>query len=541
MSDCVNRVMRSLGGAAFLLPLLLQTGEAAVEIGAGKTKNMSCSSGVCAPTAKKAVLNADHLAHLLNASDIKIVTGSGAVTIEVTSALGWASSHRLTLDANLNVSIKAPVTVTGAGGLTIVTNDGGSGGDLLFFPGGKIDFWDLSSSLVVNGDSYTLVSDIDTLAHDIGNQPSGSYAFVKDYQSQTTYQSPPIGGFSGALLGLNHTISNLTVLADHKTGAAAMFGATSGTIRDITLANVDIRANKSNAAGLVLSNDGILQNVRVTGTIANTNRYGRVGGLASTNLSDGLIVRSLVSASVSAPGESFAGGLVGWNDGTIVASTAAGSAKSAGNPICHFPVTATGGPAGYNDGTISQSSSSNAVNGGIGNLNECGEFLTLAGGIAGLNLGLVDRSYATGSAIVDYGYVGGLIGENSGSVTNSYSLAAVTEDYGTGGLIGHNKGSIGETYSAGPIALSGNGLTGGLVGYDEAPSGSIADGYWDLDTSNIANPSQGAGYPPNDPGIAGLTDVQLKSGLPGGFDPAVWGQNPNINSGYPYLLANPPN
>jgi hypothetical protein len=28
--------------------------------------------------------------------------------------------------------------------------------------------------------------------------------------------------------------------------------------------------------------------------------------------------------------------------------------------------------------------------------------------------------------------------------------------------------------------------------------------------------------------------------LPEGFDPNVWRSDPNINNGYPYLLANPP-
>ncbi len=56
----------------------------------------------------------------------------------------------------------------------------------------------------------------------------------------------------------------------------------------------------------------------------------------------------------------------------------------------------------------------------------------------------------------------------------------------------------------------------------------------------ISDPSQGAANIENDPGITGLTDQQLKSGLPAGFDPKIWGSDPNINNGYPYLLANPP-
>ena len=38
----------------------------------------------------------------------------------------------------------------------------------------------------------------------------------------------------------------------------------------------------------------------------------------------------------------------------------------------------------------------------------------------------------------------------------------------------------------------------------------------------------------------GLTTQQLQSALPTGIDPAIWGDEPNINNGYPYLLANPP-
>ena len=40
--------------------------------------------------------------------------------------------------------------------------------------------------------------------------------------------------------------------------------------------------------------------------------------------------------------------------------------------------------------------------------------------------------------------------------------------------------------------------------------------------------------------IKGLKTETFQSGLPDGFDPAIWGQNKNINGGYPYLIANPP-
>lgn len=52
--------------------------------------------------------------------------------------------------------------------------------------------------------------------------------------------------------------------------------------------------------------------------------------------------------------------------------------------------------------------------------------------------------------------------------------------------------------------------------------------------------ARGAGDAPNDPGITGIGDAQLKSGLPDGFDPAVWAESASTNGGYPYLRANPP-
>ena len=81
------------------------------------------------------------------------------------------------------------------------------------------------------------------------------------------------------------------------------------------------------------------------------------------------------------------------------------------------------------------------------------------------------------------------------------------------------------------------GTPNGLSRFDGS---TFKNSYWDLDTTGITDPSQGAGQPPNDPGITGLTDAQLKAGLPAGFDPKIWGSSARVNDGYPYLLANPP-
>jgi len=151
-----------------------------------------------------------------------------------------------------------------------------------------------------------------------------------------------------------------------------------------------------------------------------------------------------------------------------------------------------------------------------------------AGGLVGLNRGAISTSYATG-AVTSGG--GGLVEENDGTIANSYATGAAE---GGGGLIGVNGGfGVTSSYSTG-YAAGGGGLV--LKDYNQTISAS----YWDLDTSGVSDPSQGALSPANDPGITGLTSSQLQSGLPDGFDPAVWGQSSKINGGFPYLLANPP-
>lgn len=176
----------------------------------------------------------------------------------------------------------------------------------------------------------------------------------------------------------------------------------------------------------------------------------------------------------------------------------------------------------------------------------------------GINYGRVDQSYSAAGAsggrdwssdvLSNAAYAGGLIAQNYGTLSNCYSVgpASATNGIGdgvyVGGLTGlaQNPDPIESCYSVSPVeAISfHNGALGGLIGTD-TDSANVSD-YWDLDTSGIGDPSQGAGNIANDPGITGLTDTQLKSGLPSGFDPAVWGQNASINNGYPYLLANPP-
>ena len=508
---------------------------ASVEISSAPTKHMRCSAGVCAPTHKRAVLNATDLANMLAASDVKVVTGNGAVTITVASSFSWTSASRLSLDAALNVSFAAPVTVAGPGGLSIVYNDGGSGGDLLFFPGAKVDFWDLSSSLTINGNSYVLVGSIATLAADVAHTSSGYYALAADYDASAD-TSWPIPVFTGTFEGLGHQISNMT-LSDAPSGRKKHpqpnFGlfATTGPafIRDLNLAHVvfsvhpvkhayygalvgyfggyinhvtadvdfAMEGGSCGAGGLVGLNSATIENSSTTGSISGCSG---VGGLAA--VSYGYIINSSSSVAVAGHGLSAVGGLVDLNFGYIIRSHATGSVSG----------TDVGGLVSQNfcSFLIDQSYATGDVSGS-----------ELAGGLIGYNAAIVSNSYATGAVHAKRSATaGGLVG-SANDDGNCFATSALSNSYSTG-------------------MVSGAGMLGGVIGNDNTSTNENSGVYWDLDTSGIGNPSQGAGNIADDGNLTGLTDAQLKSALPAGFDPSLWGQQSVTNGGYPYLLANPP-
>lgn len=547
------KIFRLLVSSVCAVPFAATALHAAVTISNAKTKNMSCTGGVCMPTGGNANLNAGDLTSMLASSDVTVKSNATAPDIGILDPLTWASSHRLTLDAYESIHVRATVAVEGTAGVTIITNDGGSGGDYTFSTttSGAITFWDLNSSLVINGQSYALVSDVKTLASDIAAHPNQNFALSNDYDSSPdgTYGAPPVATtLAGTFEGLGHTISSLTVrtkIGVHIAGLFADIGA-SGTVRDIRLANASMTARQAAGVGtLAAQNDGSILNCEVSGTVSALES--RVGGLAGS--SGGKILGSSAAVNVTAGKRSMAGGLVGFlTGGSIESSHASGNVKT-------DVQSRAGGLVGLvGPGTILNASASGAVVAGSG-----GGFLQIAGGLVGENQGTIEASFAsgivTGSCCSTTEWtdepgdaeVGGLVGENYGKIDNVYatggsSIAPFVLNNGipsVGGLIGGNGGKVSVSYSTGSVQNEAHvEFSGGLIGHDK--SSPIKKSYWDFDTSGITDPSQGAGAPKNDRGITGLTDAQLKSGLPAGFNPSVWGQDPNINNGWPYLLANPP-
>jgi len=499
------RRLRALFAPAALVPFG-GAAQAAVVISTSATQNMSCQAGVCTPTAKKAVLNVGDLANMLASGDTKVVADSAARDIEFKAPLSWTSTSRLTLDSYRSIVFQQPVSVTGTGALTITTNDGGSGGDFWFEKKGHIEFWDVSSSLTIDGSSYTLVNTIQQLATAVSDDPFGRYALANNYDAAAdgTYSQPPVAAtFSGTFTALGNAVKELTLNDKAPNSNVGFFASTaSGSlVRDFRLEHAKI----------------------VGGSVANGGTEA-VGSLVGYN-SGALLYVSTSRTSISALTGAFIGGLVGFNAGSITYSSTSGGVK--GNMQ-----TAVGGLSGSGNvfGFIGASHADVTVDGGGG---------YYAGGLIGDNRNSgIDQSYASGSVGGASIYNGGLVGSNEGTINNSYAIGSVSGGPSTydGGFVGSTGGSVARSYSIGAVTSQGATEVGGFTGNN---LGGFADNYWDVDTSGFGR-RKGCGEPIDCDGLTGLTTTQFHSGLPIGFDPNVWGQKPNINNGYPYLLANPP-
>lgn len=460
--------------------------EAEVVISAKPTLNMACSGGMCAATAKKAVLNAADLDAMLEAGDVRVESGVVANDIEIDASVDWVSASRLTLDAWRAIAFDKHVTVAGPGALTIMTDDGGSGGDFRFSRRGHVAFLGATGSLVINGNDYVLVHSIKELKF-VANASVPFVALVRSIDARRRlYFDSPVEFFRGTLEGLGNTISNLVISDDRDNDTVGLIGELTptgllpGRIRDIGLLSADITGTglQQTVGVLVGENEG--------GSFFNSYATGRVTALRAGSV----------------------GGLVGANDGVIQQS--------------HADVAVAGG---------------GEVGGLAGSTEDC----------FGPCRGAIDGCYATGTVSgSDGASAGGLFGYDAGqSISNSYAMGAVGGGAFAGGLVGTIADGAGfvpaltASYSIGSVSGGAGAVLGGLIGQD-LTTHDITAAYWDLETSGVDDPSRGAGNFADDPGILGLTTSEFQSGLPASFSASIWAEKADVNGGYPYLFLDPP-
>lgn len=209
----------------------------------------------------------------------------------------------------------------------------------------------------------------------IRNNLSGSYLLMNDLNSTTAGYGgnwQPIGTsdnpFTGTFDGQYYQIKDLIINrpAENNVG---LFGCSSGTIKNVPVMGATVSGHLGVCA-LVAVNNGAVINCASTGTV---NGYESVGGLVGYN--NGTVSGSSSAVHVASCTLKFAGGLVGYSDTAGMVSNCYAGSEVDGNDI-------VGGLVGYNDGTVINSYSLGKVNG-----------MTNVGGLLGACPGTVTGSF----------------------------------------------------------------------------------------------------------------------------------------------------
>ena len=326
-----------------------------------------------------------------------------------------------------------------------------------------------------------------------------------------------VGGLVGSTAGMVTASS-----ASGDASATSSLGVAGGLVG---FAEKNSVINASNASGAVSGNRSVGGLVGFTNSIVTastavgdtTSSSREAGGLVGFAGQSSMISRSSASGNVLA-GVSSAGGLVGYLNSTVERSTASGDIE--------VTETDVGGLVGLAspESSITRSNATGTVSGE-----------TRVGGLVGWNRGAVNTSYATGG-VTGVKNVGGLIGAVGGTVDDTYAAptTAIRGEKRVGGLVGYigDDGRVNRSFATGPVRATGS-MSGGIR-FDSP--GSVSGSYWNVETTNQSSSDGGTE----------LTTAQMTgSGAldPGNMDAlsdSVWSTTPNTDSVrfYPTLIVN---
>ncbi|MBE0596144.1 MAG: filamentous hemagglutinin N-terminal domain-containing protein [Desulfuromonadales bacterium] len=371
-----------------------------------------------------------------------------------------------------------------------------------------------------------------TLSNSIDNTTTGYTALASSSANDAAGWIPIGTGelqFRGNFDGSSHTITGL-VINRPTTDYIGLFGATNGaTIQNVGIVDANI-TGKNRVGGLA--------GYAVTTTIANSYATGKV--TSSGNFVGGLVGEAKSAtiknsyAKGDVVGSDRVGGLVGhaYNTSAITNSYATGgvegrydvgglAGEAASTSITNSHATGdvegknrVGGLVGTNYfGTIANAYAVSTVTGDYG-----------VGGLVGNNIGTISQAYAKGT-VTGVDQVGGLVGNNAISISNAYADSAVIGERFVGGLVGEDAGgTISNAYAVGTV--TGVSYLGGLIGMADN-STTIANSFWDTQTSGLATSAGGVGKTTKE--MQSLATFQISDG--------VWDiqQDTSYSKIYPFL------
>ena len=273
----------------------------------------------------------------------------------------------------------------------------------------------------------------------------------------------PISDYAGTFDGNNKTITGLTI-NQSTTDNIGLFAsiAESGTVKNLTLKDVDITAG-SYAGAIAGENRGTIENCSVSGSVTSSSNNSFVGGITGWNYR-GTITDCHSSATVE--GKSYVGGIAGQSNATITACYFTGSVTATKNNTTGHSFA--GGVVGYNNGAVLTACYV------TGSVSGEGDFV---GGVTGDNAsGTLTACYhATGTVNGPDGATGGVVGRNLQNIgfttivtacywDNNQSSGIGEDQTGNGGTTKVTNGDWTAAMNAMNRALSGTGwqyVTGG--------------------------------------------------------------------------------
>jgi len=283
---------------------------------------------------------------------------------------------------------------------------------------------------------------------------------------------------------------------------------------------------------------GMFENVDWGGSISNLNLVVNVkgdqgiGGLAGRNL--GFIYNCFVRGNIT--GNSTVGGLVGINSLDESGKQVHGTIWNSGFISGTVSGNVVGGLVGTNLGTIGERSHA------AGNVlvNE-----VLGGGLVGINIGVIERSYATGS-VKGGAVVGGLVGANgvrttmpalpfedlSGFIVNSYAIGNVSGSDNVGGLVGINDIDSEISFSYATVnVVSVEDAVGELVGINVGRIGASYALIGNIET--LIGVREGT---VSNSGLLTIEQMRRQSSFVGwDFSDSFWRISRGINNGFPHF------
>jgi filamentous hemagglutinin family protein len=428
--------------------------------------------------------NASMLArNLSNGTSITVDKTDPHGDIEVRSDLRWSGNASLELNAGHSVTIGRQATIanTGSGNLTLRADAAGFDNAGSVINRGTID-WSKSVGIV-------------STLYDM----NGSYA-AGTMRSSPAWHGAPFSGLKTQVSAYRvvNSVDDLLNIA-HDLGGSYALGKDIDASRPSAIAPLGLATRTSftgqfDGRGHVISNLSIYN---ISDGLDDTGYTGLFAVIGKTGVVRDLDIKNGGAGSFVSP----TGILAGRNDGLITYVRTSGSISTGDS----FSGSA-GGLVGINNGIIERSGSTVDV--------------SFSGGLGGLvsqNNGLILQSYADGSSGGGvHASAGGLAAGNSGTIRQSYATGSAGA-LSAGGLVDYNDGRISESFAAASLGFTP--YPGGVVSTN---TGSVAGNvFWDR---QVAGTAVGVFDGTPVPAANGLSTAQMS--VAASFGPA-WDFGPN--------------